>query len=83
MRSATSVYQTFFDELRARALTEYHLTTAGCLGPCAEGPNVLVYPEGVLYGHVTPADVAEIVTEHLVGGRPVRRLVQTDASAPP
>jgi (2Fe-2S) ferredoxin len=36
---------------------------------------VVVYPEGVWYGRVTEADVNEIVDEHIVGGRPVQRLL--------
>jgi len=48
---------------------------AGCLDQCEHGPMVVVYPEAVWYGHVTPADVDEIVSEHLVHGRPVDRLV--------
>ena len=47
---------------------------AGCLDACALGPSVVVYPEGVWYGGVTPADVPEIVESHLVNGRPVERL---------
>ena len=35
---------------------------------------VVVYPDGVWYGHVTAPDVAEIVERHLVGGEPVERL---------
>jgi (2Fe-2S) ferredoxin len=34
-----------------------------------------VYPEGILYGRVGPEDVAEIVTQHLVAGQPVTRLI--------
>src|ERR1700761_7246844 len=48
---------------------------AGCLDQCEHGPTVVVYPEAVWYGHVTPEDADEIVTEHLVHGRPVERLV--------
>lgn len=51
------------------------ITYSGCLGPCDGGPNVLVYPEGVLYSNVTPADVDEIFTSHLEGGTVVERLV--------
>jgi (2Fe-2S) ferredoxin len=45
-----------------------------CLDQCEHGPTVVVYPEAVWYGHVQPSDAAEIVQEHLVGGRPVERL---------
>lgn len=48
---------------------------SGCLGPCEQGANVLVYPESVLYRGVTPADVDEIFTSHLEGGTPAARLV--------
>lgn len=47
---------------------------SGCLDQCEHGPTVVVYPEGVWYGHVQPEDAAEIVAEHLVDGRPVERL---------
>lgn len=47
---------------------------AGCLDQCSEGVSIVVYPEGVWYGHVTMADVDEIVEEHLIGNRPVERL---------
>jgi (2Fe-2S) ferredoxin len=52
---------------------------AGCLDQCEHGPVVVVYPEQVWYGFVQPGDVEEIVREHLVGGRPVQRLVLPDA----
>jgi len=47
---------------------------SGCLDQCEHGPTVVVYPEAVWYGHVSPGDVAEIVSEHLIAGRPVERL---------
>lgn len=51
------------------------ITLTGCLGPCGMGPNVLVYPEGIMYGNVTVQDVALIFDEHLLGGKPVERLI--------
>jgi (2Fe-2S) ferredoxin len=51
---------------------------AGCLDQCAHGAALVVYPEAVWYGGVTPADVPELVEAHLVGGRPVARLVIPD-----
>lgn len=50
----------------------------GCLDQCSLGPTVVVYPEAVWYGHVTPADVDEIVESHIVAGKPVERLVIPD-----
>jgi (2Fe-2S) ferredoxin len=46
------------------------------VGGCSLGPNVLVYPEGVWYGQVTPADISEIVEEHILEGRVVQRLLR-------
>lgn len=50
------------------------VTGCGCLGPCFEGPNLVIYPEAIWYAGATAADADEIVREHLLGGRPVERL---------
>jgi len=52
---------------------------SGCLDQCAHGVTCVVYPDGVWYGGVTPSDVDEIIESHIVGGRPVARLVIPDA----
>ena len=52
---------------------------SGCLDQCEHGPNLVIYPEGVWYGGVTLADVDEIVESHIVGGRPVERLMLRDS----
>jgi (2Fe-2S) ferredoxin len=52
---------------------------AGCLEQCEVGPTVVVYPEAVWYGHVTLADVDEIIQSHIVDGRPVERLIIPDS----
>jgi (2Fe-2S) ferredoxin len=54
------------------------INKAGCLDQCEHGPVMVVYPEAVWYGNVQPADAAEIVQEHLVGGHPVERLRLAD-----
>ena len=52
---------------------------SGCLDQCEAGPTVVVYPDAVWYGHVTPADVDEIIESHIIGGRPVKRLIILDS----
>lgn len=56
-------------ELRVRA------QKAGCLDICDFGPTVAVYPDGIFYVNVQPADVPEIVHEHILNNRPVERLI--------
>jgi (2Fe-2S) ferredoxin len=51
------------------------VTPCGCLGPCFDGPNLVVYPDGVWYAGVTASDVPELVERHLVAGEVVARLV--------
>jgi (2Fe-2S) ferredoxin/predicted O-methyltransferase YrrM len=66
-------------ELDAQGMVdEVQVTTCGSLGLCERGPNMVVYPGGVWYSGVRPGDVAEIVREHLGGGRVVERLALGD-----
>ena len=63
-------------ELAAQGLAdEIKIVQTGCFGLCASGPIVIVYPEGTFYARVSEADVPEIVSEHLLKGRIVDRLV--------
>lgn len=60
---------------------EVKVVITGCFGLCAEGPIIVVYPEGVMYTMVKVEDVEEIVNEHLIKGRPVKRLMAGDKDA--
>ncbi|MFO7636240.1 MAG: NADH-quinone oxidoreductase subunit NuoF [Clostridia bacterium] len=60
---------------------EIMIIRTGCFGLCAEGPIVMIYPEGAMYVRVAPEDVEEIVEEHLVKGRIVKRLLAGDKEA--
>ncbi len=59
--------------------TKVRANKSGCLDQCEHGPTVVVYPDGVWYGNVKAADVAEIVQSHILGDRPVERLQIADA----
>lgn len=54
---------------------EVKIVKTGCFGLCALGPVVIVYPEGAFYSMVKEEDVKEIVEEHLLKGRVVKRLL--------
>jgi NADH:ubiquinone oxidoreductase subunit F (NADH-binding)/(2Fe-2S) ferredoxin/Pyruvate/2-oxoacid:ferredoxin oxidoreductase delta subunit len=54
---------------------EVKVVRTGCFGLCAVGPIMIIYPEGAFYSEVKPSDVPEIVSEHLVKGRIVKRLL--------
>ena len=70
-------------ELAAHGLaSEVKVVKTGCFGLCAEGPILVIYPEGVMYYRVSPDDVAEIVSEHLLKGRYVQRLMTVQAAVP-
>ena len=55
--------------------SEVKVVRTGCFGLCALGPIMVIYPEGSFYSHVTVEDVPEIVEEHLLKGRLVKRLL--------
>lgn len=62
--------------LKDRGLSRSVRTTrVMCLGRCGEGPCVVVYPDGVWYRQVTPAEAPEVLESHLVEDRPVGRLI--------
>jgi len=70
----------FKQELAQRGLKHrVRANKSGCLDQCEHGPNLVVYPDAVWYGRVTLADVEEIIESHIVGGRPVERLLLPDA----
>lgn len=77
------IIQTLKDELKKNKLqNEVAVVKTGCHGLCAEGPVMIVYPEAVFYSRVRPEDVEEIVSEHLLKGRIVERLVYHEAQTP-
>jgi len=73
------------DEVKKRGLeNEVQVVATGCNGFCAEGPLMVVQPEGIFYAQVTIKDIPHLVEEHFLKGRPVQKLmyVPPDAKAP-
>lgn len=63
-------------EIKAHGLEkEVEVVKTGCFGLCALGPIMIVYPEGSFYSMVKVEDIPEIVEEHLLKGRIVKRLL--------
>ncbi len=76
---SAKIIEAFEDEIRQVGLeNEVKVVRTGCFGLCALGPVVIIYPEGSFYSRVNPDDVKEIVDEHLLKGRIVKRLLYTE-----
>lgn len=74
------IIEQFNTELEKNGLEkEVKVIRTGCFGLCELGPITIVYPEGTFYSRITPEDVPEIVSEHLLKGRPVTRLIYEEA----
>ena len=72
-------------EAQKKGLTdEVQVIKTGCQGFCARGPIVIVQPDNIFYCGVEKRDAATLVEEHLLKGRPVKKLLYTppDAKAP-
>ena len=73
------IYDAFQKQIAENKLSEeVMLVKTGCFGLCAVGPVVIIYLEGSFYSHVTVDDVPELISEHLIKGRLVRRLLYKD-----
>jgi NADP-reducing hydrogenase subunit HndC len=70
------VLNALVSELKQNKLDEdYQVVPTGCLGLCAQGPLMLVQPDGILFVKVKPENVPTIVEEHLKNGKPVEDLM--------
>lgn len=75
-RGGVEVREAFKKHLAEAGVKEWvRPNNAGCLDQCEHGVTVVVYPEQVWYGGVTPEDVPEIVERHILQGAYVTRLM--------
>ena len=63
------------EAVKAGLKTDVRINKAGCFSQCGHGPMIIVYPDDVWYHGVKESDLAEIVQSHIIGGKPVERLV--------
>lgn len=71
------------EELGRQDLSEeVSVVQTGCHGLCALGPIMIVYPDASFYAMVKEEDIPEIVNEHLLKGRPVKRLLYEETVTP-
>ena len=77
------IIDTLKEELKKQGLEEeVSVVQTGCHGLCALGPIMIIYPDATFYSMVQPEDIPEIVTEHLLKGRPVKRLLYQETVTP-
>jgi len=76
LAGARDVMQALIKEIEKRGLQEeIKVLETGSLGSSTDGVVMVVYPEGIYYRNLKPEDVPVIVEEHLLKGRPVKRLM--------
>lgn len=74
-KDSVRLIQNLMREVQEQDLSsEVIITNTGCLGICTQGPIVIVYPDAVWYGSVTPDDAAEIIESHILNDKVVDRL---------
>ena len=77
------IMDTLKNELKRQGLEEeVAVVETGCHGLCALGPIMIVYPDATFYSMVQPGDIPEIVSEHLLKGRVVTRLLYQETVSP-
>ena len=75
-KGANEIKAALNDELLAQGLVdEVQVLETSRIGGCDDGPELMVYPEGVHYSNLTPDDMAYVVEEHLLKGRIAQKFV--------
>ena len=76
------IYQNLIEECKAQGIAdEVQVVKTGCFGFCEQGPIVKILPEDSFYVKVTPEDAKELISEHIIKGREVTRLLYDKESS--
>ncbi len=54
--------------------SEIRINVSGCLGQCAHGPAMVIYPQGIWYGNIQPSDLNEILNQSILDDKIIGRL---------
>lgn len=75
---ANAIYEALLAECQAQGVAdEVQVLKTGCFGFCEQGPIVKILPEDSFYVQIKPEDAKELIAEHVVKGREVKRLLYT------
>ena len=77
-KNGAAVLDAMMNGVFGRELPGVLVTATGCMGPCSEGPTIVVYPEGIMYNGVKVEDVEKIIEQHLIGDQPVEELFASE-----
>ena len=76
------IYQNLIEECKAQGVAdEVQVVKTGCFGFCEQGPIVKILPEDSFYVKVAPEDAKELISEHVIKGREVTRLLYDKESS--
>ncbi|MCP5105867.1 MAG: NADH-quinone oxidoreductase subunit NuoF [bacterium] len=69
--------------IRQKLQDEVKVVTTGCQGFCEQGPIVIVQPDGIFYRQLSKKEIPNLVTEHFLKGRPVKKLMYVPSRKEP
>lgn len=67
-------------QLKCYGPGKFRISSSGCLGRCALGPSLVIYPEGIWYRYQSQQDLDLIIESHLLGGKIVTQLLMSEAT---
>jgi len=78
-KNSAEIHEVFKAKLKSLGLnSDVRANKSSCMDACEFGSVVVVYPEQIWYGGVQVSDVAEIIQSHIIGNKPVERLMIKD-----
>ncbi len=76
---AEDIYNNFIKIIEEKGLQDkVSVCKTGCFGICEKGPLIKMLPSNIYYTLVTPEDVSEIFEQHILGDKPVQRLLMPE-----